>query len=123
MKTKRKSLIPKNIATMTDSERYAWQGSLSCEQQDKLCDRTFKGPPEWFLYAEPVGGARDLLDVVDSIEDAKRWFDDVVNDPEFVAVEVKKYIGHYNVFDASLQDRDYTTAWKRGEFTEFGGAQ
>lgn len=119
--TKRKQLVPKNIDTMSDAEYEAWFQSLDSDTHCKLQGRTFKGKPEWFVYAEAKDSqsGRDLQGTWDTLDEAMRQYNDLIADASTIGAEVEKVVGHYDVLEReNLGDRDYTSVAKFGEFTD-----
>lgn len=106
--------LPKNIATMTDEERYRWWSSLSGQEADRLVDRTFVGPAEYWTYWLEDGDMAGP-DIRDTLAEAMAEATEHAGSP---ACRIERVVGRYSVADAGLIDRDYEDVYMRGEFPE-----
>lgn len=111
--------LPKNIATMNDDERIKWWTRLPEDVYYAIKDRTFKGPPEYFIYyatmEEEEGETQGPL-IYDKKDEAVKEYKRIITDERVFACRLEKVVGTYNVIDADLEDRNYTTLMEKGKF-------
>ncbi len=111
--------LPKNIKTMTDTERWAWWKALPRKQRDEMSERTFQGTPEWFVYwYDKDGGDLEGPNIHDDEKSAVAEFDLLIKNPTTLAARVEKVVGTYDIPEADLGERKYTEIRTFGKFPD-----
>lgn len=102
--------IPKNIATMTDDEHYAWIATLSDEQHSRLSRKTYR-LVEWIVSTVDEDG--DIIETEAHLSRAQA--EQAYAAAEAPAVVLERLVNHYSVLVRDLEDREYKTIAKRGD--------
>jgi hypothetical protein len=105
--------LPKNIATMTDAERYKWWSSLSDAECDRLADRTFRLVDYAVNQIDEHGDIVDV-EIWDTIAEARRSFKAAELEGEIDRIEIEKRTSRHHVADARLVDRDEVVIAEKG---------
>lgn len=102
--------IPKNIATMTDAEHYAWLQSLSSADHSQAARKTYK-LVEFVVSSIDADGDIIETEAFETLEEATRYYQEATG----VAVVLERLTNRYSVLDRDLEDREYKTLSKRGD--------
>lgn len=101
--------IPKNIATMTDAEHYAWLQSLSSEEHSQAARKTYR-LVEFVVSSIDADGDIIETEAYETLEEASGYYQVATG----AAVVMERLTNRYSVLDRDLEDREYKTLNKRG---------
>lgn len=109
--------IPKNIATMTDAEHYAWLQSLSSEEHSQAARKTYR-LVEFVVSWVDADGDIIETEAYETLAEATEAYKFVETDKEGEecrAVVLERLTNRYSVLDRSLEDREYKILDMRGD--------
>lgn len=109
--------IPKNIATMTDAEHYAWLQSLSSEEHSQAARKTYR-LVEFVVSWVDADGDIIETEAYETMKEAEEHFNicgAFRDSDKCKAVVIERLTNRYSVLDRDLEDREYKTLSKRGD--------
>lgn len=113
--------IPKNIASMTDEEHYAWLQSLSPSEHSQAARKTYR-LVEYVVSWIDAGGDIIETEAFETLVDAEVHFH-ICDGDGVQAVALERLTNHYSVLTRDLEDREYKILQTRGDSNAllFGG--
>lgn len=106
--------IPKNIASMTDEEHYAWLQSLSPSEHSQAARKTYR-LVEYVVSWVDADGDIIETEAFDTLSEAENVFHFCRTGHSCRAVVLERLTNRYSVLDRDLEDREYKTLSKRGD--------
>lgn len=109
--------IPKNIASMSDAEHYAWLQSLSSEEHSQAARKTYRLVEYVVSWVDADGDIieTEAFETLEEAEDHYMICGTCRDGDECKAAVLERLTNHYSVLDRNLEDREYKTLYTRGD--------